>query len=63
VIGRNIAQAREAKGLSLAQCAKRANVSQRELEQWEAGACAPHADEALRLADVCGVTLDDLLGL
>ena len=57
----NFAKARENAGLTVAEVAKRLNVTMSAVCQWESGKTFPEARRLSQLADVYGVTVDDLL--
>lgn len=57
----NFAKARENAGLTVAEAAKRLNVTMSAVCQWESGKTFPEARRLSQLADVYGVTVDDLL--
>lgn len=57
----NFAKARENAGLTVAEAARRLNVSTSAVCQWESGKTFPEARRLAQLADVYGVTVDDLL--
>lgn len=56
-----IAIAREQAGLTQAQLAERLSVTQGAVSQWEMGITSPRPAMLLRLADVLGCTVDELL--
>ncbi|RKR75231.1 helix-turn-helix domain-containing protein [Frondihabitans australicus] len=60
-LGRVLRAARRAAGLTLAQLAERAGVSQPHLSQMENGKASPSIATLFRLADALGVTPQDLL--
>jgi transcriptional regulator with XRE-family HTH domain len=61
-IGRQLRLLREKSGRTLAQVAQAAGVSQRALRELEAGRTNPSLATVVSIADVLGVTLDELVG-
>lgn len=57
----NLCQLRKLNGLSQEELAEKAGVSRQTLSKWETGESTPDLERAARLADVFGVTLDDLV--
>lgn len=57
----NIRDAREAKGMTQEQFAKLVGVTQGAVAQWENGLTHPSFDKLMRIADVLGVPLDELV--
>lgn len=57
----NLCQLRKLNGLSQEELAEKVNVSRQTLSKWESGESAPDLERAAALADVFGVTLDDLV--
>lgn len=57
----NISMAREKAGITQYELAKRLNVTQGAVSQWESGQTKPRSDMLVRLADTLGVTVDELL--
>lgn len=55
------AQIRDARGVTDYYVAKHAKIAQATLTRWKAGSL-PRADKLVRIADVLGVTLDELAG-
>lgn len=60
-IGRRIQLARENAGLSLAELARRAEINNRLIHKYVDGETMPGVRALLRIADVCGVSLDWLV--
>jgi transcriptional regulator with XRE-family HTH domain len=61
-LGRCLAIARERAGLSQAAAAEALGLHRHSFINWEGGATEPLADDLLRLADLYGLTLDQLVG-
>jgi len=62
MIGERIRAAREAKGMTTVQLAAAVGVSQSAVSNWETGAGrAPSRDNAVKVARVLGITVDELL--
>lgn len=61
-MGRCLAVARERAGLSQAAAAEALGLHRHSFINWEGGSTEPLADDLLRLADLYGVTLDELTG-
>ena len=57
----NLCQLRKLNGLSQEELAEKVNVSRQTLSKWESGESMPDLERAAALADVFGVTLDDLV--
>lgn len=57
----NLCQLRKLNGLSQEELAEKVNVSRQTLSKWESGESAPDLERAAALAEVFGVTLDDLV--
>ena len=57
----NLIMLRKLNGYSQEQIAEKINVSRQAYAKWESGATAPGLDKATQLAEVYGVTLDDLM--
>lgn len=53
-------QLRENKGISQAELAKKANVTQQAVAKWESGESFPRADKLPALARILDCTIDDL---
>lgn len=62
MLGRRIAEAREARNLSRQGLAERLDVSYSAISRWERGERRPSADDLPRLATTLGVTVGWLLG-
>jgi len=61
-MGKQFQRARQARGLTQAELARRAKVRLRSLQEWEQGTRIPRFDRVVQLADGLGVTLDELAG-
>jgi transcriptional regulator with XRE-family HTH domain len=61
-MGEQFQKARQARGLTQAQLARRAKVPLRSLQEWEQGTRIPRFDRVVQLADGLGCTLDELAG-
>ncbi len=59
--GEKIARAREAKGLSLRDAAKRLGISRQCWHQWESGYRTPTLKTAHRIADALDTSLSEML--
>lgn len=57
-----IKEARQLAGISQKELAARIGISPGTLSGYETGAHDPKSDSLLRIADICGVTVDFLLG-
>jgi len=57
----NIYRLRMARGMSQAELAESLEVSRQSISKWETGAAVPELDKLMRLSDVFGVTLDELV--
>ena len=53
---------RKEHGYSQEQMARKLHLTQGAISQWENGLTVPAADQLIALADVFGITVDDLLG-
>ena len=56
-----IKKKREGLGLSQTELARKLDVTQGAVSQWENGTSRPDIDSLLRLADVFNCTIDDLI--
>jgi transcriptional regulator with XRE-family HTH domain len=61
-MGTRLKQLREAAGLSQVRLAELAEVTPRTLQNWEYGVRTFNFEDAAKLADALGVTLDELAG-
>lgn len=59
----SIKNIREDKGVTQAELAKRLNVTQGAVSQWELGITKPRADVLLKLSSILECTVDELLGI
>lgn len=57
-LGRRIKRARESRGLTGAECARRAETTAHNLWRYEDGRVVPGVDVLARIAKVCAVSLD-----
>ena len=57
-----IKRIREAAGLRQYELAERIGVKQASVSAWESGAAMPSAANLLKLADIVGWTVDEILG-
>lgn len=62
MLGENIRQAREAKGMTQEQLAAELHVVRQTISKWEKGTSAPDADFLLKVAEVLNVSTADLIG-
>lgn len=60
-LGTHIAALRAAQGLSQAELAELLEVSRQSVSKWETDASVPELDKLLRLSELFGVTLDELV--
>lgn len=63
MINENIRKARKAKGMSQEELAVRLNVVRQTVSKWENGLSVPDADVLVRMAELLGVPVGQLLGL
>ena len=61
-IGKNIMTYRKAMGLTQAELAEKINYSDKSVSKWESGNGAPDIYILMKLADIFGVTVNDLIG-
>lgn len=57
----NIKKFRELRNISQADLARQLTLSQQAIAKWETGEAAPRADKLLKLAEILGCTVDELL--
>ena len=62
-LGERIDAAATRAGVNTTQLAKAAGVTWAAAKRWRAGASAPKSDNLAAIAEVCGVTLEELLGV
>jgi len=62
MIGQRIRELRKQHNFSQTQLAMKLHLTQGAISQWETGQTIPAADQLSALADVFGITVDDLLG-
>ena len=55
-----VREIRKSLGISQSELAQKVNVNQTAVSQWERGIVTPSLDNAKRLADVLGCTIDEL---
>lgn len=60
--GKKIAELRRFRSLSQEALAEKIGVSRQAVSKWERGEASPDMDNVIALADVFGITVDDLLG-
>lgn len=63
MINENIKNARKAKGISQEEMAIKLNVVRQTVSKWEKGLSIPDADVLIRISDLLGVSVNDLLGV
>ena len=61
IIAKNIAELRKANGLTQLSLAEKLNYSDKAVSKWESGASIPDVIVLKEIADLFGVTVDDLL--
>lgn len=59
--GQTIARARKAKGMTQEQLAERLGVTRQSVSRWESDTVYPETEKLIRLADLLGLTCDELL--
>ena len=60
--GEVLKEQREKIGLSQSEVAKKINTSHQNISRWESGVVLPSIDFCVKLANLYGITLDDLVG-
>lgn len=60
--GDALKEQREKSGLSQSTVANRINTSHQNISRWESGKVLPSIDFCVKLADLYGVSLDELVG-
>lgn len=60
--GEAFKEQREKLGLSQSTVAKKINTSHQNVNRWESGKILPSIDFCVKLADLYGITLDELVG-
>ena len=59
-IGHAIAELRQKKGMTAAELAEHMEVAERMVDDWECGCTAPNAEQLASLAELFGVTAEEL---
>lgn len=62
-LGNNIYQARKRRGLSQESFAEKIGVSRQTISKWETDETIPDIYQAKKIADICFLTLDELMNL
>ncbi len=60
-IGKFISTCRKRKGLTQMQLAEKLNITNRAVSKWETGKSCPDASIMLKLCDILGITVNELL--
>ena len=60
--GEALKEQREKSGLSQSMVARKINTSHQNVGRWESGKVLPSIDFCVRLADLYGISLDELVG-
>ena len=60
-IGKFISTCRKSKGLTQMQLAEKLNITNRAVSKWETGKSCPDASIMLKLCDILGITVNELL--
>lgn len=60
--GESLKEQRERLGLSQSEAARKINTSHQNISRWESGKILPSIDFCVKLADLYGVSLDELIG-
>ena len=55
-------QRRKERGMTQEELADRLSVSRQTVSKWENGECMPDAEKFIRLSDILGISLDELVG-
>ncbi len=55
-------QHRKERGMTQEELADRLSVSRQTVSKWENGECMPDAEKFIRLSDILGISLDELVG-
>ena len=61
-LSERIKEMRKTCGYSQQQIARKLHITQGAISQWEQGLTSPAADQLISLADIFGITVDELLG-
>lgn len=62
MLSKRLLDLRKSRGYSQAQVAMKLGISQGAISQWEHGTTVPAAEQLLSLADMYGISVDELLG-
>ena len=62
MLGERLRDLRKQKGYSQTQMARKLHITQGAISQWENGLTTPAADQLVTLAQVFGISVDELLG-
>lgn len=62
MIGENLRVVRVEHGYSQSDLAKKSGISQGTISRWEAGVHTPSIRDCATLADIYGISIDDLIG-
>lgn len=60
-IGKNIKEKRQAAGMKQAELAEKVNATQRQVSSWESGKFMPSIENIVKIADVFGCKVDELV--
>ena len=60
-IGKFISTCRKSEGLTQMQLAEKLNITNRAVSKWETGKSCPDASIMLKLCDILGITVNELL--
>lgn len=61
-IGKRVRELREMHGLTIMELAEKLGVGKSSISNWERGKCDPSLINAISLADIFDLSLDDLVG-
>lgn len=62
MLSKRLLDLRKSRGYSQAQVAMKLGISQGAISQWEHGTTVPAAEQLLSLADIYGISVDEILG-
>ena len=62
MLSQRLLDLRKSRGYSQAQVAMKLGISQGAISQWEHGITVPAAEQLLSLADIYGISVDEILG-